>query len=63
MNGFEAFVPAVLSQLGWSVGMIFAAAVGVSVHDTVNRVRARWGFIGFKPRYAVAYLHRRGLLA
>ena len=52
----EAFVPAILSQLAWTMFFIVAVGVGVSVSNTVKQIRRRWGFIGLKPRYAVAYL-------
>jgi len=61
MTSLEAFVPAILSQLAWTVAFIFAAAIAVSLHDTVKKVRRRWGFIGVKPRYAIAYLMARAV--
>ena len=56
MTELQIFVPAVLGQLAWTVAFIFAAAIAVSVHDTVKKIRGRWGYLGLKPRYAMAYL-------
>ena len=61
MTELQIFVPAVLSQLAWTVAFIFAAALVLAVYEKVQKVRRRWGFIGFKARYAVAYLRHRGV--
>jgi len=61
MTTLEAFVPAILSQLVYTVGFIFAAALALAAYEKVQKVRRRWGFIGFKARYAVAYLRHRGV--
>ena len=61
MTELQIFVPAILSQLVWTVAFVFAAAIAVSVYDTVKKISRRWGFIGFKARYAVAYLRHRGV--
>ena len=63
MTSLEAFVPAILSQLAWTVGLIFFAAVTLSVFETIKKIRRRWGSIGLKPRYAMAYLARQGILS
>ena len=59
MTTLEAFVPSILAQLMYTVGFIFAAALALAAHEKIRRVRRRWGFIGFKPRYAAAYLRHR----
>jgi len=59
MTTLEAFVPSILAQLMYTVGFIFAAALALSVHEKIRRVRRRWGFIGVKPRYAASYIQRR----
>ncbi|HIE82920.1 MAG TPA: hypothetical protein EYQ00_03315 [Dehalococcoidia bacterium] len=56
MTELQIFVPAILSQLAWTVAFVFAAAIAVSFHDTVKNIRRRWGYLGLKPRYAMAYL-------
>ena len=56
MTELQIFVPAILSQLAWTVAFIFAAAIAISVYDTVKKIRGRWGYLGLKPRYAMAYL-------
>ncbi len=56
MTELQIFVPAILSQLAWTVAFVFAAAIAVSVQDTVKKIRHRWGYLGLKPRYAMAYL-------
>ena len=63
MTELQIFVPAILSQLAWSVAFIFAVAVAVSVYDTVKKISRRWGSIGLKPRYAMPYLARQGILS
>jgi hypothetical protein len=50
-----------LSQLVYTVGFIFAAALALAAYEKIQKVRRRWGFIGFKARYAVAYLRHRGV--
>jgi hypothetical protein len=37
----------------------FVAAIAISVHDTVKKIRGRWGYLGLKPRYAMAFCARR----
>jgi len=59
MTELQIFVPAILSQLAWTVAFIFAAAIAVGVHDTVKKIRGRWGYLGLKPRYAMAFCARR----
>jgi len=59
MTELQIFVPAILSQLAWTVAFIFAAAIAVSIHDTVKKIRRRWGYLGLKPRYAMAFCTRR----
>jgi len=61
MTTLEAFVPAILSQLVYTVGFIFAAALALAAYEKVQKVRRRWGFIGVKPRYAIAYLMARAV--
>ena len=56
MTELHIFVPAILSQLAWTVAFIFATAIAVSVHDTVKKIHRQWRFLGLKPRYAMAYL-------
>lgn len=63
MSELQIFVPAILSQLVWTVTFIFVAAVAVSVYDTVKKISRRWGSIGLKPRYAMPYLARQGILS
>ncbi len=63
MTELQIFVPAILSQLAWTVAFVFAAAIAVSVYDTVKKISRRWGSIGLKPRYAMAYLARQGILS
>ena len=63
MTSLETFVPTILSQLAWTVAFIFAAAVAVTVYDTVKKISRRWGSIGLKPRYAMPYLARQGILS
>jgi len=63
MTELQIFVPAILSQLAWTVAFVFAAAIAVSVYDTVKKISRRWGYLGFKPRYAIAYLTRQGILS
>jgi len=46
MTELQIFVPAILSQLAWTVAFIFAAAIAISVHDTVKKIRGRWGYLG-----------------
>ena len=62
MTSLEAFVPAILSQLAWTVGLIFFAAVTLSAFETIKKIRRRWGSIGLKPRYAFAYLRRHQII-
>tara|TARA_R110002020_G_scaffold141791_1_gene313510 strand:- start:120 stop:308 length:189 start_codon:yes stop_codon:yes gene_type:complete len=59
MTELQIFVPAILSQLAWTVAFVFAAAIAVSVYDTVKKIRGRWGYLGLKPRYAMAFCARR----
>jgi len=59
MTTLEAFVPAILAQLMYTVGFIFAAALALAAYEKVQTIRNRWGFIGFKPRYAASYIQRR----
>jgi len=59
MTTLEAFVPAILAQLMYTVGFIFAAALVLAAYEKVQKVRKRWGFIAFKPRYVASYLQRR----
>jgi len=28
-----------------------------------QKISRRWGYLGFKPRYAIAYLTRQGILS
>ena len=63
MTELQIFVPAILSQLAWTVAFIFAAAVAVSAYDTVKKISRRWGYLGIRPRYAIAYLVRQGILS
>jgi hypothetical protein len=63
MTELQIFVPAILSQLVWTVTFIFAAAVAVSAYDTVKKISRRWGYLGIRPRYAMAYLARQGILS
>jgi hypothetical protein len=63
MTELQIFVPAILSQLAWTVAFVFAAAIAVSVYDTVKKISRRWGSIGLKPRYAMPYLARQGILS
>ncbi|MDC1096923.1 hypothetical protein OAT46_00540 [Gammaproteobacteria bacterium] len=63
MSELQIFVPAILSQLVWTVAFIFVAAVAVSIYDTVKKIGRRWGSIGLKPRYAMPYLARQGILS
>jgi len=59
MTELQIFVPAILSQLAWTVAFVFAAAIAVSVYDTVKKISRRWGYLGLKPRYAMAFCARR----
>ena len=59
MTELQIFVPAILSQLAWTVAFVFAAAIAVSVYDTVKKIRGRWGYLGLKPRYPMAFCARR----
>ena len=59
MTTLEAFVPSILAQLMYTVGFIFAAAIALAAYEKVQTIRNRWGFIGFKPRYAASYIQRR----
>ena len=63
MTELQIFVPAIVSQLAWTVALIFVAAVAISAHDTAKKISRRWGYLGFKPRYAMAYLARQGILS
>ena len=63
MTELQIFVPAIVSQLAWTMAFIFAVAVAVRVYDTVKKTSRRWGYLGFKPRYAMAYLGRQGILS
>ena len=63
MTELQIFVPAIVSQLAWTVAFIFVAAVAISAYDTVTKISRRWGYLGFKPRYAMAYLTRQGILS
>ena len=63
MTELQIFVPAILSQLAWTVAFVFAAAIAVSVYDTVKKISRRWGSIGLKPLYAMPYLARQGILS
>ena len=58
MTELQIFVPAILSQLAWTVAFVLAAAIAVSVYDTVKKISRRWGSIGLKPQYVFAYLRR-----
>ena len=62
MTSLEAFVPTILSQLAWTVGLIFFAAVTLSVFETIRKIRRRWVSIGLKPRFAFAYLRRHQII-
>jgi hypothetical protein len=62
MTSLGTFVPAILSQLAWTVAFIFVAAVAVSVYDTVKKISRRWGSIGLKPQYVFAYLRRQQII-
>jgi len=59
MTTLEAFVPAILAQLAYTMGFIFAAALALAAHEKIRKIRRRWGFIAFKPRYAASYIQRR----
>jgi hypothetical protein len=37
----------------------FVAVIASSVYDTVKKIRGRWGYLGLKPRYAMAFCARR----
>ena len=58
MIAIDSFVPAIFNQLVWTCGFIFLAAIGAGVFDTAQKIKRRWGFIGFKPQYALSYLRR-----
>ena len=63
MTELQIFVPAIVSQLAWTVAFIVVAAVAISAYDTAKKISRRWGYLGLKPRYAMAYLARQGILS
>ena len=53
------FAPAVAAHLLYSVLFLVGIAVALAAVEKVRQIRARYGYIKFAPRYAVAYLSAR----
>jgi len=53
------FAPAVAAHLVYSVLFLAGIAVALAAVENVRRIRARYGYIKFAPRYAAAYLTAR----
>ena len=37
----------------------FVAVIASRAYDTVKKIRGRWGYLGLKPQYAMAFCARR----
>ncbi|MBT5227256.1 MAG: hypothetical protein HOM12_05475 [Proteobacteria bacterium] len=59
MTSLEAFVPAVISHLVWSVISLIAIGFALAIADRIARIRRRHRYLKFAPRYAIAYLMAR----
>ena len=53
------FAPVVAAHLLYSVLFLVGIAVAFVAVENVRRIRARYGYIKFAPRYAAAYLTAR----
>ena len=56
MTAFEAFGPVILNQMLFTALLIVALAVGVNLHNTLKKIRGRYGRLHFSPRLALSHL-------
>ena len=59
MTALEAFAPVILNQMLFTALLIVALAVGVNLHNTLKKIRGRFGRLWFSPRLALAELQDR----
>ena len=48
----------ILNQMLFTVLLIVALAVVSNVHNTLNKIRGRYGRLRFSPRLALSHLQR-----
>lgn len=58
MTALEAFAPVILNQMFFTALLIVALAVGVNLHNTLKKIRGRYGRLRFSPRLALSHLQR-----
>ena len=52
MTAFETFAPVILNQMLFTASLIVALAVVLNVHNTLKKIRGRYGRLRFSPRLA-----------